>query len=56
MNKLYYAMIICSVIFSFSFFYSMVQYNDFRLIDLAATIVFVWNASMVKKKMKEQTA
>ncbi|WP_347860972.1 hypothetical protein U0355_09730 [Salimicrobium sp. PL1-032A] len=54
MKVIFFVLAVLSAIFTVSVVYSLFVYEDFRLLDAAAVVVFTWLASIVKRK--EQTA
>ncbi|SIS45685.1 hypothetical protein [Salimicrobium flavidum] len=49
MKLVFYMLAVLSAIFTVSVVYSLFVYEDFRLLDAAAVVVFVWLASIVKR-------
>ncbi|MCD5324498.1 MULTISPECIES: hypothetical protein [Pontibacillus] len=51
---LFYLMIVLTVVFAVSFFYSILTAGSIPIIDGAATIVCAWNAHTLRKNIREQ--
>ncbi len=48
---LFYILVIFSVLHIISFIYSIIQYDNIRILDLASTIAFLWTAIIVREKL-----
>lgn len=53
---LFYFYIVLGVIFGISFFYSMIRYGEFIILDGAFTVVAFFAAYMAKRRRENWTA